>query len=180
MRKSFMAATGLIVLGLLIQGTAFAQRTTTGDRKLDSLIATINIQERGDPDGFILDLSRSHSIPEAEIRLARTRYGLSAGDTFMATVLSRVFNLPIGNIAQEYSRNQGQGWGVMAMNRGIKPGSLEFKRMKAYARGSSNHMLSLAKAKKSRQNQELKKGREKARKNKGISQGKGPGKGAKK
>ena len=50
----------------------------------------------------------------------------------------------------------------MAMNLGIKPGSPEFKQMKADARGSVGHMKTLAKAKKEQHKQELERERERA------------------
>jgi hypothetical protein len=175
MKKLLIAAIGLIFLGLLVPGAAFAQGSTTGDRELDSLLGTINLQEKGDPEGFIPHLSRSYNVPEVEIRQARIRYELSAGDTFMATVLSGIFDKPVGYVAEEYMQNQGQGWGVMAMNRGIKPGSLEFKQMKAKARGSMKYMETMAQARKNRQNHEMKIERENAWKIKNNSQVKGHG-----
>jgi hypothetical protein len=177
MKKSLITAACLVFLSLLVQSAVFAHQTTsTGDRKLDAMLGTINVEERGDPDGFVVHLSRSQNVPEAEIRLARTRYGLSAGETFMATVLSSLFGKPVDFVAQEYSRNRGQGWGVMAMNRGIKPGSWEFKRMKANARGSLNNMQLLAKAKKNKQNRELKVKNQGQGQSQGQGQGQGKGK----
>ncbi len=180
MKKLLTVTMGLVFLGLLVQGTAFAQRTMTGDRVLDSLLTKITLQERSDPEGFILHLGRSQRVPDEEIRQARIRFGLNAGDTYMATVLSRIFKTSVGDVAEEFSKNQGRGWGVMALNRGIKPGSLEFKEMKANARDSVDNMKTMAKAKIKRQNQELKKERKNAQKNGDKNQGKGQGKGKKK
>jgi len=180
MKKFLTGMVGLVFLGLLVQGTVFAQRAMTGDRVLDSLLTRITLQERSDPEGFIVHLGRSQRVPEEEIRQAKIRFGLNAGDTYMATVLSRIFKTSVGNVAEEYVKNQGRGWGVMALNRGIKPGSLEFKEMKANARDSVFNMKSLAKAKINKQNRELKKERENARKNADKSRGKSQGKGKKK
>ena len=180
MKKFLTAATCLVFLGLLVQGAAFAQRRTTGDRKLDSLLGKIDEQAKADPDGFIRQLSQKHNIPEEEIRQAKERYNLSYGDTYMATSLSRISKRRIGVVAEEYKQNQGKGWGVMAMNMGIKPGSPEFKQMKADARGSVGHMKTLAKAKKKQQKYEMQRERERDRKIKDETQGKGQGKGKKK
>ena len=151
MKKFLIATAGFVFLGLLFQGAAFAQRPTTGDRRLDSLLGEINQQAKADPEGFILRLSLDHGVPEVEIRQARERYGLSYGDAFMATVLSRIFGLPVIVVAERYKKNEGQGWGVMAKSMGIKPGSPEFKRMKANASGAVNRMKAIAKAQKRRQ-----------------------------
>jgi hypothetical protein len=98
----------------------------------------------------------------------------------MATVLSKIFKKSVGVVAEDYNKNQGHGWGVMAMNMGIKPGSLEFKQMKANARDSVDNMKTMAKAKKRQQKQEMKKEREQGRKIKDEIQGKGQEKGKKK
>ena len=180
MKKFLTATTCLVFLGLLVHGAAFAQQTTTGDRKLNSLLGKINQLAKADREGFIRQLSQKHNVPEEEIRQAKERYGLSDGDTFMATVLSKIFKKSVGVVAEEYKKNQGQGWGVMAMNMGIKPGSPEFKQMKADARGSVDNMKTMAKAKKRQQKQEIKKEREQGRKIKDETQGKGQEKGKKK
>jgi len=180
MKKILTAATCLIFLGLLVPSVAFALQTSTGDRKLDSLLGKINEQAKADPEGFIKQLSQKHGIPEEEIRQAKEKHGLSDGDTYMATALAHKTSRSVGDVAAEYKQNQGKGWGVMAMNMGIKPGSPEFKELKANARGSVDHMKTMAKAKKSRQEREMGKGREHGRKTKDKAQGKGQGKGTKK
>jgi hypothetical protein len=173
MKKILAAVTCLVFLGLLVHDVALAQRTSTGDRKLDSLLGKINVKAAADPDGFVRQISLKHNIPEEEIRQARERHGLSYGDTYMAAAVSGISKRPIGDVAGEYKQNQGQGWGVTAMRLGIKPGSPEFKQMKANARGSLGHMKALAKAKKKQQKQELERERENDRKIKGEAQGKG-------
>jgi len=180
MKKFLTAATCLVVLALLVHGAAFAQQAKTGDRKLDSWLGKINERAEADPDGFILQLSQKHNIPEEEIRQAKERHRLSYGDTYMATALSRLSQRPVGVVAQDFNKNQGRGWGVMAMNLGIKPGSPEFKQMKANARGSVDHMKTMAKAKKRQHAQEMEREREHARKIKDEAQSKGQGKAKKK
>jgi len=180
MKKFLTAAASIVFLAFLVHGVAFAQRTATGDRKLDSLLGKIDREAAADPDGFIRQLSQRHNVPEEEIRQARERHNLSYGDTYMAASLSRISQKRIGMIAEEYRQNQGKGWGVMAMSLGIKPGSPEFKRMKADARGSLSHMKTLAKAKKNLHKQELKREQERDRRIKDEARGKSQGKGKKK
>jgi hypothetical protein len=180
MKKFLTAATGLVFLALLFNGVAFAQQAKTGDRKLDSWLGKINERAKADPDGFIRHLSQKLNIPEEEIRQAKERHGLSYGDTYMATALSRLSKRPVGAVAEDYGQNRGRGWGVMALNMGIKPGSPEFHQMKADARGSAGHMKTMAKAKNRQNKQEMKKKRENDRKIRTEAQGKGQGKGKKK
>jgi hypothetical protein len=180
MKKFLTAATCLVFLGLLVHGANSVQQTKTGDRKLDSLLGKINRQAEAEPEAFIRQLSQQHNIPEEEIRQAKERHRLSYGDAFMATALSRISKRPVGVVAEEYSKNRGRGWGVMAMNIGIKPGSPAFHQMKANARGSLGHMETLAKAKKRQEKQEAARAREQRRKIEDEARGKAQGKGKKK
>lgn len=180
MKKLMATAAGLIILALLAHGAAVVRPSNTGDRDLDSLLGKINDRAKADPDVFFRQLSQQHNIPEEEIRQAKERHSLSYGDTYMATALSRLSKRPVGAVAEEYKRGQGKGWGVTALNMGIKPGSPEFHQMKANARGSVGHMKTMAKAKKRQEKQEMQRERENDRKIKNEAQGQGQGKGRKK
>jgi hypothetical protein len=180
MKQFLTAATFLVFLALHFQSVAFALQTSTGDWNLDSLLGKINERAKADPDGFIQQLSQNYGIPEEDIRQAKEKHGLSDGDTYMATALARKTNRRLGDLAAEYKQNQGKGWGVMAMNMGIKPGSPEFKELKTGARGSVGHMKTMAKDKTKQQKQQTKKEREHGRKVKDEAQAKDQGKGKKK
>jgi len=176
MRKSLAASACAVLLGFLVLGTGFARQPDTGDRKLDSLLGKINKEAKADPEEFLKQLSLKHDIPEEEIRKAKEQHGLEPGDIYMATALARRTRRPVGDIAAEYKKNQGKGWGVMAQSMGIKPGSPEFKELKDDARGSVDYM----RAAKSRKHHEQALEKQRGQENKGESQGKGLGKGKKK
>jgi hypothetical protein len=180
MKKLLIAATFLVFLGLHFQSVAFALQTGTGDWNLDYQLGKINELAKADPDGFFKQLSQNYGIPQKQIRQAKGQHGLSYGDTYMATALARKNNRRVGDVAAEYEQNQGKGWGVMAMNMGIKPGSPEFKELKAGARGYVDHMKTMAKDKKDQQKQKMEKEREHGSKNKDEGQGKNQGQGTKK
>ena len=176
MKKPLMLLAGLMLLALLLLGASIVRPSNTGDRDLDSLLGSIDERAKSDPDVFFLQLGRQHDIPAEEVRQEKERWGLSYGDTYMATALSRISRRPIGAVAGEYKQNRGKGWGVMAMNMGIKPGSPEFHQMKVNARGSISHMDTMAKEKKKQQKLEKERARERDRKIKDEAQGKGQGK----
>ena len=176
MKKLLTTAAGLVVVELLVLGAAIVKPSKTGDRDLDAQLVKIYEKAKADPDVFFRQLSQQHNIPEAEIRQEKERRGLSYGDTYMAAALSRLSKRPIGVVAEEYKPKEGKGWGVMAMNMGIKPGSPEFHQMKAAAGGSVDHMDTVAKEKKKQQKLEKERAREQERKNKDNAQGQGQGK----
>lgn len=175
MKKIFAAVGSLIFLAVLALGVANAQQATagTGNKKFDAQLKALNDEAKTDPDGFLRRLSRHHNVPEEEIRQAKRDHHLDDADVYMATVLARRANRRVGDVAAEFEKNKGQGWGVMAQRMGIKPGSPEFKRMKAEAKGHTKHMKSLAKT---RQRHEKDMEREKGR-GQGKGKDKGPGKG---
>ena len=180
MKKFLTVVAGLIFLGLLVQSATSVQQSRTGDRRLNTLLGKIDARAEAEPDVFFQQLSQRHDIPEQEIRQAKERNGLGYGDIYMATALSRISKKPVGTVAEDFRKNPGRGWGVMAMNLGIKPGSPEFKQMKANARDSVDRMKTVSKAKKRQHKQEMAREQEQDRKIKADARGKGQGKGKKK
>ena len=180
MKKFLAVLAGLIFLGLFVRGAVSAQQPKTGDRRLNSLLGKIETRAEIEPDVFFQQLSRKHDIPEREIREAKERNGLGYGDIYMATALSKISKKPVGAVAEDFRNNPGRGWGVMALSLGIKPGSPDFKLMKANARDSVDRMKTVSKAKKRQHKEELAREREQDRKIKADARGKGQGKGKKK
>ena len=182
MKKILTAVTCLVFLALLVNGTAFAQEQTagTGDKKLDAQLKQIKEQAKADPEGFLRRLSQKNNVPEEEIRKAKEEHGLDDGDTYMATTLSRISKRPVGAVAGEYKKNQGKGWGMTARGMGIKPGSPEFKALKADAKSHVGHMKTMAKAKKKQHEQEMKEEKAKGKKIKDEAEAAAKGKGKKK
>ncbi|MGQ9801335.1 MAG: hypothetical protein ACUVRL_06705 [Candidatus Saccharicenans sp.] len=179
MKKLVIGLSCLVFLAFLVQSYSFAQEESpkTGDKKFDSYLQRMNEEAKGDPEGFLRRLSERHNVPEQEIREAREKHGLDFGETYMATVLARRTNRKVGEVAEYYKQNKGQGWGVMAQRMGIKPGSPEFKQMKAEAKGHVDHLKAKNKMRKKELEREKEKEREKARqkaeKVKGETAGKG-------
>ena len=173
MKKLFAVAAGLVLLVGLAQGMGSRPSDGTGDRQLDSTLNKIAVEAKADPAGFIKMLSARQGIPEQEIRQAQETQGLGAADLFMATALANATHRPVLSVAEQYKKNQGKGWGALAQEMGIKPGSSEFHALKSGAQGSLDHMKS---ASKSRQMQERSMKKAHAQKMKMGPQGKAQGK----
>jgi hypothetical protein len=173
MRRVLMAAMGLLLVAGVAQGGGSRPGGGTGDTQLDGVLGSLGSEAKANPGGLVELLSSRYGVPEREIRRARDTYGLGAGDLFMATALAKASGRPVVSIAGEYRKNQGKGWGVMAKSLGIKPGSREFRELKAGAQGSLDHMHALARSNRGHE-QELK--QEHDRKAKKDAQGKSRGK----
>ena len=54
----------------------------------------------------------------------------SPADVYMTLRIGEVAKVPTDRVVIEYRTNKSQGWGVIAKNLGIKPGSSEFHALK--------------------------------------------------
>ncbi|HZW36449.1 MAG: hypothetical protein ACM319_00610 [Deltaproteobacteria bacterium] len=120
--KTFLV--GALLAVLLMQPTA---GFCGGD--LDSFIANLNVQARADLPGFKVRLSAQFGIPlpQVETVIAEVR---TPGDAYMVMRVGQVARQPQDVVLNEYQANKGKGWGVIAKNLGIKPGSREFHELK--------------------------------------------------
>jgi hypothetical protein len=59
-------------------------------------------------------------------------------DVYMCLRVGEVTKQPIDRVVEEYHNHKGQGWGVIAKNLGVKPGSEEFHALKAGRISSSS------------------------------------------
>lgn len=163
MKRLLATSLGLVLLIAAAHAADPVTRTKTGDRTLDGSLRRIDTQARGDLAGFMSMLSTKHSIPEDQIRTAQETHSLLPADLYMATAIARVTQVPVLTVAETYSKNPGRGWGVIAKDMGIKPGSPEFHQLKQGARGSLDHMKAEARAKQKHE-KEMKREHEKAMK----------------
>jgi len=92
-------------------------------------IRDFNIQAQADPTGFRARLATRFKIGDAEISTVIGNLRDPA-DAYMALRLGEMSHYPPERVIDVYKANKGKGWGVMAKELGIKPGSEEFKALK--------------------------------------------------
>ena len=96
---------------------------------LDVFLNNLNVQARADMDGFAARVSAQFGVPlpqvEAVIGTVKT-----PADAFMCFELGQMTHRPYKDAVQVYQKNRGRGWGVIAKEMGIKPGSPEFHALK--------------------------------------------------
>jgi hypothetical protein len=88
-----------------------------------------NVQASLDPSGFKARLANRFQIGDAKISAVLGNLPEPA-DAYMALRLGEMSHQPPEKVIDVYKANKGKGWGVMAKNMGIKPGSAEFKALK--------------------------------------------------
>lgn len=102
----------------------------TGDQEFDLSLGELNVKAQTDMDGFVKKLSLSYGMPEKDIHMLITRENMPPADVYMSVKVAYLAQQPLDRVVQEYKVNRGKGWGVIAKNLGIKPGSKEFHALK--------------------------------------------------
>lgn len=64
--------------------------------------------------------------------------GLKPAETLLAFVVGAITNKPVTDVVKTYKANKGKGWGVVAMQLGIKPGSPEFHQLKGKCKSNKD------------------------------------------
>ena len=119
----------LVVFMLLLSGTVFGQDFRSGDVDLDANLKVINTDANKDLTAFKAEIVKTFSttLPKVE---ACFKVGMSAGDAFMAFQVATISKKPIETVITSFNTNKGKGWGVIAKEMGIKPGSDAFHQLK--------------------------------------------------
>lgn len=92
-------------------------------------IKDFNIRAEADPSGFRFRLGTRFKIGDAEVNAVIGNVEKPA-DAYMVCRLAEMSGKPIDYVLKEYKTGKTKGWGVIAKNLGIKPGSKEFHALK--------------------------------------------------
>jgi len=96
---------------------------------LDVFISNLNVQAQADLGAFKVRLSTQFGVPAARVDAVMASVK-TPGDAYMCFRVGQMASQPVEVVTKEYQKNKGKGWGVMAKNLGIKPGSKEFHDLK--------------------------------------------------
>ena len=118
-----MLSTATISQAQIIKFTA-----TVGDPELDNLLTDIHNQAIKDITAFHNNVVSTFNIVGAKVDAALKI--LAPGDVYMAAQLSVSVGKPFDEVVATYQKNKSKGWGAIAKDLGIKPGSAEFHAMK--------------------------------------------------
>ena len=116
--------------GASAQDFVFGWNPRSGDMWVDTQLADINRYGARYRDPFIDEMTRYHGAPRDLVSDLLLRRRWAPGDVYMACTIASIIGRPCRYVVEEYERDHGQGWGVIAKRMGIKPGSPEFHRLK--------------------------------------------------
>ena len=129
----------LFIILLFCVYSATAQISfNTGSVQLDSDLNTINASASVNFGAFKSDLSVSYNVSEKKIEYMRGSLNMGPGEIYLALEISKLSKNPIDKVITIYENNKSKGWGYIAKEAGIKPGSPEFHQLKNNASSKKN------------------------------------------
>ena len=121
--RTLLARSILLVALVLAPAAAVAS-------DFDAFLAELDLRASKDNGAYRTDLSATFGVSSGKVD-GLFRIATRPSDVYMCLRLGEVARMPVERVVEEYQRNGNKGWGVMAQNLGIKPGSDEFHALKA-------------------------------------------------
>lgn len=132
-----MKTTILSIALLLIGAISFSQVTlkiSSGDTDLDASLTDINVTASKDFGLFKTEMKASYNVTDAKLEDLKLTFGMQASDIFMTLEIALTTGKTVDVVAAEFKKSKGKGWGEIAKNLGIKPGSDAFHALKGTAK----------------------------------------------
>ena len=114
---------------MVAASVAMAQTLNTGDKELDAHLTKINTDAKADLTAVKQDLATTFNTTVAKVD-GLIQKGMAVSDVYMALELAKITKKPVENVVKVYETHKKQGWGAIAKELGIKPGSPEFHQLK--------------------------------------------------
>jgi hypothetical protein len=100
-------------------------------------LKSLSVEAQADPSGFRTRLGARFQVGKVQINTVLSNVS-DYGDAYMVLRLSEMSGRRVDFVMDRYRGNKGKGWGVLAKDLGIKPGSREFHQLK---RGHDLHSV---------------------------------------
>lgn len=124
----FAIAANMLVAQILKPATNIDFKPTTGDTEMDAALNQIHDAAVNDINKFQNNVVSTFKIPAEQVSNALKE--LPPGDVFMAAQVANAVKKPFVQVVDTYKKDKSKGWGAIAKDLGIKPGSAEFHQMK--------------------------------------------------
>ena len=122
-----------LIIFILFSTFLFAQQLkiqfNTGDSDIDQHLQEVNTYGKVEYDFFKKELSLKFGITVREIDKYVYTEKINPGDLYYACAISSTTGKKVGDIISLYKNKK--GWGAVAQEMGIKPGSKEFQKLKS-------------------------------------------------
>lgn len=121
-------ATLMLASAFTLQAQTTSFEPKTGDLEADNALKEINQKAKDHPGTFSKELSAEFGIDQAKVD--QMVQSMPPADVYMIAQTAETTKKPVEEITKTYQQNKDKGWGVIAKEAGIKPGSAEFHALK--------------------------------------------------
>lgn len=126
----------LFSLLVLASFSTFGQITfNTGDAGFDAELNVINKEATKDLVTFKNNLSTEFGVTVAKIEGLLKE--MNPAEALLSVKISSIAKQPLEKVVESYKSNKDKGWGYIAKEMGIKPGSAEFHALKGKKNNSA-------------------------------------------
>lgn len=131
-----------LLLGLGFAGQAWAgdYSPRTGDSWVDGQLGELNSLAGAAREQFIDEMVDAFGAPRYLVNeLLDTRHWV-AGDVYYACALAYQLRRPCTDVARAHEQDRTRGWGELARELGIRPGSKQFQALKSLLGKTSDRL----------------------------------------
>ena len=145
-RKAPLARAAALLLLLFPLAAAFAFTAQIGSAELDITLEQINLQAKADLGTYTAELSLTYNLRADSITYLLTEAKMEPVEVYLTAELAGLSQKPVEEVIKVYQANRDKGWGQIARQLGIKPGSEAFKQLKNRSSERLGRMKSKTKA----------------------------------
>ena len=127
---AFAAAIASLTGTAAAQDFSFGWNPRSGDVWVDSQLDDVNRYGSRYRQPYIDEMVRYYGAPRDLVSTLLVERNWAPGDVYYACAIAQILGRPCRHVADVWERDHGQGWGNVAKQLGIKPGSAEFHRLK--------------------------------------------------
>lgn len=127
MKKLALVLVSMFMFGI-VNSQTISFNPRTGDVEMDGLLKDISNKAKENINTFVNDAVTTFNVAKDKVEgLIKI---MDPGDVFMTLQTSQIVNKPLEEVKETYIKNKDKGWGEIAKQLGIKPGSKEFHALK--------------------------------------------------
>ena len=121
----------LLPIVIFINYVAIGQELfLAGQIHLDSDFGAVNSRAKLNIDTFNNDMRLAYNVSNGTLNYMFTNLNMAPADVYMSLEIARIKRIPVDRVLTVYTSNRSNGWGAIAKDLEIKPGSPEFHQLK--------------------------------------------------
>ncbi len=121
---------GFVFMLLIIGYYSSQAQYNTGDPDLDKTLITLDLEASMGFGAFRTNIIRMYNVSDSNIQYLTVEIGMTAGDIYLTMEIAKITQKSINQVVESYLNKREKGWGAIAMDLGIIPGSAEFDKLK--------------------------------------------------